>query len=207
MTSVTIAKGARRGEILERATQLFAEKGYEGASMSDLALAVGLRKASLFHHFASKEEIYTAVLEGLLESVHGVITAAEGSDASFKVRTDALVDALVETFGHRPYAARLLLREIMSEGPIMKSRLAPLIAVVLGAGKSFSERGQVEGVFAAEVDPSHMVISVVGIILVPFAVHEVVADFVGKSAFSDAFIADRKREVKTQLARFLSPKV
>jgi AcrR family transcriptional regulator len=41
----------RKEEIVAEATRLFAERGYEGTSMGDLAERVGLRKASLFHHF------------------------------------------------------------------------------------------------------------------------------------------------------------
>ena len=52
----------RREEILDQATQLFAERGYEGTSMADFAERVALRKASLFHHFASKEALYVEVL-------------------------------------------------------------------------------------------------------------------------------------------------
>ena len=44
----------RREEILDQATQLFAERGYEGTSMADLAERVALRKASLFHHFGEQ---------------------------------------------------------------------------------------------------------------------------------------------------------
>ena len=54
-------------EILEHALSLFMTKGYEGASMSDLAAATGIRKASLYAHFASKEEIFSGVFTGVVE--------------------------------------------------------------------------------------------------------------------------------------------
>ena len=75
----TIAKrgrGMRREEILGAATRLFAERGYEGTSMGDLADVVGLRKASLFHHFASKDVLYSTVLSNLLEDVFRAISYA-----------------------------------------------------------------------------------------------------------------------------------
>ncbi len=46
-----------RNEILEAAAQIFSQKGYHGASMQDIALAVNLQKASLYHHVSSKQEI------------------------------------------------------------------------------------------------------------------------------------------------------
>ena len=46
-----------RDRILEEAAKLFTEKGYEATSVQDLAQALGLSKAALYHHFGSKEEI------------------------------------------------------------------------------------------------------------------------------------------------------
>ena len=54
-------------EILEHALALFMEKGYEGASMSDLAAATGIKKASLYAHYSGKEEIFSAVFTGVVE--------------------------------------------------------------------------------------------------------------------------------------------
>jgi len=56
-----------RENILEAAAQVFREKGYHGASMSDIAEAVNLQKASLYHHVSSKQEILLAVLDRALE--------------------------------------------------------------------------------------------------------------------------------------------
>jgi len=53
--------------ILERALEFFTERGYEGASMEDIARAVGIRKASLYAHFEGKERIFLAVFDDVLE--------------------------------------------------------------------------------------------------------------------------------------------
>jgi len=52
--------------ILEKALELFTEKGYIGASMGDIANAVGIRKASLYSHFDGKESIFEAVFNQIL---------------------------------------------------------------------------------------------------------------------------------------------
>lgn len=56
---------SRREEILDRAVSLFLDQGYAGTSMADVARATGIQKASLYHHFASKEALFIAcVTEG-----------------------------------------------------------------------------------------------------------------------------------------------
>ncbi|SFS13824.1 transcriptional regulator, TetR family [Microbacterium sp. cf046] len=57
------AKGvAKREEILERALEVIAREGYRGASVKELAEAVGLSQAGLLHYFDSKEELFTEIL-------------------------------------------------------------------------------------------------------------------------------------------------
>ena len=56
-----------RDGILEAAAQIFSEKGYHAASMQDIAQSVDLQKASLYHHFPSKQEILLAVLDRALD--------------------------------------------------------------------------------------------------------------------------------------------
>ena len=64
-------------QIVVEARELFRERGYAGASMQDLAERVGLKKASLYTRFASKEALVAPVLALTLEE-----TFADGSDAS-----------------------------------------------------------------------------------------------------------------------------
>lgn len=57
------AKGiAKREEILDRALEVFADKGYRKASLREIADSVGLSQAGLLHHFSSKEELFAEVL-------------------------------------------------------------------------------------------------------------------------------------------------
>ena len=56
-----------REKILEAAAQIFSEKGYHAASMQDIAGAVNLQKASLYHHVSGKQEILLELLDRALD--------------------------------------------------------------------------------------------------------------------------------------------
>ncbi|RAN70703.1 TetR family transcriptional regulator [Bacillus sp. SRB_336] len=58
------AKGVeRREQIIQTATDVFATDGFEGTALKRVAERVGVREATLFHYFSSKQELLTAVLE------------------------------------------------------------------------------------------------------------------------------------------------
>ena len=59
-------KGNTKQAILDAALELFSEKGFEATSISMIAEAVGIRKASLYSHFASKQAILDALVERVL---------------------------------------------------------------------------------------------------------------------------------------------
>jgi AcrR family transcriptional regulator len=48
--------------IFYTALRLFSERGYDGVSMRDIAAAVGIKAASIYNHFASKEDIFNSLL-------------------------------------------------------------------------------------------------------------------------------------------------
>ena len=56
-----------RDEILTAAAQIFSQKGFHATSMQDIAEAVNLQKASLYHHVSSKQEILVDVLDMALD--------------------------------------------------------------------------------------------------------------------------------------------
>ena len=65
MTSQRKKYDERRNEILDTATRLFAEKGYEGATVQAVIDALGISKGAFYHYFSSKEEVLDGVIERL----------------------------------------------------------------------------------------------------------------------------------------------
>ena len=59
------AASVRVDQVLETATRLFTERGYDAASIRDLAAALAMRPSSLYHHFAGKQQILFAICFGL----------------------------------------------------------------------------------------------------------------------------------------------
>jgi AcrR family transcriptional regulator len=95
---------ATRAEILDRAEAAFAEVGYRGASLREIAARCGISHPGLKHHFASKESLLLAVLERRDEAAQGVARAqGEGGAGELRrvpdvVAANAAKPHLVELF-------------------------------------------------------------------------------------------------------------
>jgi AcrR family transcriptional regulator len=115
-----------REDILEAAAQVFREKGFHGASMSDIAEAVDLRKASLYHHVSSKQEILSELLDRalqiLLERISAVAVQNISADKKLKMMICEYLQILTENvdlaavllFEHRSLERRQQARHIPS---------------------------------------------------------------------------------------------
>jgi AcrR family transcriptional regulator len=199
----TQAKGNRRDVILDEATRLFAERGFEGTSMADLAEHVGLRKASLFHHFASKEELRRAVLERLVLRVTATLAdAAKPDGEDFGKRIDLVTDKVVEMLGEQPYAARLLVREAMEWDTKTKGSLGEAFAESLHTGERFLSAAQKAGV-CVECDPKQLVATLMGLHLLPFALGGVMERFTGHAPWTKEFVDARRAAVRDQVRALL----
>src|ERR1051326_4950111 len=66
---------ARREELTRIAARLFAERGYQGTSLADLAEELGVQKPSLYHHIASKEDLLWAVAQEGAATFHAALDA------------------------------------------------------------------------------------------------------------------------------------
>jgi len=71
-----------RDDILDAAAQVFRQKGFHGASMSDIAGALDVQKASLYHHVSSKQEILLALLDRALVMLTDHISVIASQDIS-----------------------------------------------------------------------------------------------------------------------------
>jgi len=113
-----------REDILEAAAQVFRQKGFHGASMSDIAAAVSLQKASLYHHVSSKQEILFELLERalelLLERISAITTQKISAEEKLHTMIREYLQILIENidlaavllFEHRSLERRQRTRHI-----------------------------------------------------------------------------------------------
>ena len=82
-------------EILGRLMDLFREKGFDGASLSDISESTGLGKSSLYHHFPNgKEEIALQVLAHLEEQLERALFEPMRSTATPEKKLDRMLDTI-----------------------------------------------------------------------------------------------------------------
>ena len=78
---------ARRAELTRIAARLFAEQGYQGTSLADLAQELGVQKPSLYHHIASKQELLHETMRDGAAAFHGALDGIpEELPATEKIR-------------------------------------------------------------------------------------------------------------------------
>src|SRR5262245_37404053 len=86
-----------RQKILDTAQRLIQTRSFHGFSFQDIADEVGIRKPSLYHHFASKDDVAIAVLDRAAEWVRGEMNKVDGAEPS--ARLEAYFDLFRKIHG------------------------------------------------------------------------------------------------------------
>jgi AcrR family transcriptional regulator len=101
---------ARREELTRIAARLFAERGYQGTSLADLAAALGVQKPSLYHHIDSKEELLWEVAWEGAEAFHAALDGVP-ADAPAAERIRLALRAHLAVVGQQLDIATVFVRE------------------------------------------------------------------------------------------------
>ncbi|WP_460772079.1 TetR/AcrR family transcriptional regulator [Microbacterium sp. GXF7504] len=102
---------ATKARVLAAASELFAQRGYSGTSINDIAVAAEVKPASIYHAFESKEGLLAAVAEAAGEEFFGLLEA-------MGVSTDvhSAMRSMAETFESHPRFLRLLIMLVLERG-------------------------------------------------------------------------------------------
>ena len=186
---------ATRGQLIEVATRLFAEHGYEGTSIEAVLSAAGVSRGALYHHFAGKEALFEAVVSAVSEQV--TVELAEAVQGCVDP-LDAMRTAAVAWIGLAadPVVQRVVLVDApsvlgwdrwraMDEGRTLGAMRAMLQAI--------SDSGRLP---AELVGPfSHMILA---------ALDEIVL-VIARAPDSEAAVAEGRMAVRALLDRLLHP--
>lgn len=105
-----LTAAARRELIVEAAADLFAERGYRGASIEEIARASGVTAPVLYEHFASKRELYRELLERHFAELREVWREHFAGEGAPEERIARSFDAWFAYVEQHPFAGRVLFR-------------------------------------------------------------------------------------------------
>lgn len=146
--------------VLEQASRLYAEKGYDGVSMRDVATCIGITPASLYHHFSDKEQLVRESLAHVFSQRAAPLETLLASSQTPREKLRAFVNWFVHLTCEDKVFTSLLARELLDAD---KGRLAYLAETVLNRPFSL-----ITGIFARQAnlnDPVMPAISVISLIL------------------------------------------
>jgi len=149
-----------RTRILQEAVSLFANAGYNGVSMRDIARGVGTSAAALYHHFPDKETLYQEALSYAVAEKTSKLLTPLSTPLPPEVRLKGYIKALVNLFGQDPDFRRLLHREMLDGD---KSRLKLLAADIFA--KPVNAITELLADIAPGLDPHILLLTISGTVI------------------------------------------
>jgi AcrR family transcriptional regulator len=136
------------GELFEQAATLFAEKGFAGTTLQDIANAMGLSRPSLYHYIQSKDELLERLVEDVTAAAAELVTVVADDvtlTADEKVRQT--VRGMVKLIAEQPSRFRLLAQSETAMPAELARKQARLRRQVLSALVGIIDEGKQAGLF------------------------------------------------------------
>jgi AcrR family transcriptional regulator len=104
--------------LVTAARELFTRKGFEETSVREITTRAEANLGAITYHFGSKEALFHAAIESVVEPLVTAVASAAERDGSALDRIDQIVRAFLAHVERNPWAPALLLRELSSDRPI-----------------------------------------------------------------------------------------
>ncbi len=195
-------------KIIQAATEVFLEKGKDGARMQEIAQRANINKAMLHYYFRSKDKLYEKVFR---EKVHRFLnelfsSVPDTDDVQFLLKQ--FTANYIDLLSAQPELTRFIMWEIKQGGHIMSEALKEIFSKHGFTQFPFLEkiRNAVNNGSIRHLDPLHLMISTVGMCVYPFIAQPLLEKAIpGISINSSDFLERRKGEIFNLIWKGIQP--
>jgi AcrR family transcriptional regulator len=161
----------QREQLLSIATDLFAQQGIQATRLRAIAERAGVTPALLNYYFGNKERLVEAMVEErFLPLVARAAAQLQQAGDDPLALVEAFIRDMVRNVTEQPWLSQLWVREILCEGGVLRERLmhrvAPMVPLLLA--QKFAA-AQARGALNPGLDPRLLVVSLIGLTLLPYA--------------------------------------
>ena len=149
-----------QARLLQASALLFAEYGYEGVSMRQIARATNLTQAAIYHHFSNKNDLYIAAIQHIYTSRTLALVSEVSRESDPAKQLGLVVERLLRVFADQPQFQQIYFRELLSGD---RERLQFITEQVFPEIDNFLDSLMRE--LAPHMDSHLMVLSLAGLLL------------------------------------------
>ena len=135
-------RGRTRAELLDAAARVFAERGFHGASVDEVAASAGYSTGALYSNFSGKEDLFLALLEAQIDRFADELGEAVGDESTVDARVAGGAQRWMAFLDREPAMVQLFMEfwAYAVRNPPVRERLAPRYAAARAVVAGLIER-------------------------------------------------------------------
>ena len=176
-------------KIIKAAIKVFAAKGYDGASMDEIAQAARLTKPMIYYHFKNKKSLYLYLLESHVERFYSRLQDILSSPRDHRQILSMLIDYYDESFRTNPEMLQLFQRETAGNGRFLKFLAGNYLLKIHEQLVAFFRDGARAGVFRTSLNYDMCPNTLASSLMFNFSMERIIQQ-VSKSAAENFFTTE-----------------